>query len=40
MAENPDIPVVELDSVEDTLKKFGLRKIPPDEIILSPKLFN
>lgn len=25
---------------EDTLKKFGLRKIPPDEIILSPKLFN
>ena len=25
---------------EDILKKFGLRKIPPDEIILSPKLFN
>lgn len=25
---------------EDVLKKFGLRKIPPDEIILSPKLFN
>jgi len=24
---------------EDTLKKFGLRKVPPDEILLSPALF-